>query len=131
MRRFLPNQDPFSSASDMATSDGIVGVVGNVNYLGLTVDTGPAYYMPFAQNYSTRMYLAVRSSGDAGPLSELLRREIHSIDPGVTLAQIATMEQSLALSVSRPRFDTMLLAVFAGIALLLAAVGITGSSLIR
>ena len=127
VRRFLPNQDPFSRRIGYGDKwMRIVGVVGNVNYLGLTVDTGPAYYMPFAQNYSTRMYLTVRSSGDAGPLSEVLRREIHSIDPGVTLAQIATMEQSLALSVSRPRFDTMLLALFAGIALLLAAVGIYG-----
>ena len=104
----------------------IVGVVGNVKYLGLTVDTDPAYYMPFAQAYGPRMFLAVRSSGDAARLAEALRREIQSIDPGVTLAQIGTMEQALALSVSQPRFDTMLLALFAGIALLLAAVGIYG-----
>jgi putative ABC transport system permease protein len=51
---------------------------------------------------------------------------IQSIDPGVTLAQIGTMDQALALSVSQPRFDAALLALFAGIALLLAAVGIYG-----
>ena len=45
----------------------IVGVVGNVKYLGLTVDTDPAYYMPFAQTYGPRMFLVVRSSGDAAP----------------------------------------------------------------
>ena len=92
----------------------------------MTVDTDPAYYMPFAQTYGQRMYLAVRSSGDAARLAAELRRNIQSIDPGVTLAQIGTMEQALALSVSQPRFDTMLLALFAGIALLLAAVGIYG-----
>ena len=127
VRRFLPNQDPLSRRIGYGGKwMQIVGVVGNVNYLGLTVDTDPAYYMPFAQNYNTRMFLTVRSSGDAAPLAEALRREIQSIDPGVTLAQISTMEQALALSVSQPRFDTMLLALFAAIALLLAAVGIYG-----
>ncbi len=104
----------------------IVGVVGNVKYLGLTVDTDPAYYIPFAQGYGPRMFLAVRSSGAAARLVGLLRQEIQSIDPGVTLAQTGTMEQALRLSISQPRFDTMLLGLFAGIALLLAAVGIYG-----
>ncbi|MGA2596641.1 MAG: ABC transporter permease [Bryobacteraceae bacterium] len=104
----------------------IVGVVGNVKYLGLTVDTDPAYYMPFAQSYGPRTTLIVRSSGDAAKLAEPLRRGIQSLDPGVTLAQIGTMEQAMATSVSQPRFDTMLLALFAAIALLLAAVGIYG-----
>jgi putative ABC transport system permease protein len=72
------------------------------------------------------MFLVVRSSGDAASLAETLRRAIQSIDPGITLAEIGTMEQALTLSVSQPRFNTMLLALFAGIALLLAAVGIYG-----
>jgi putative ABC transport system permease protein len=104
----------------------IVGVVGNVKYLGLTVDTDPAYYLPFAQSYGPMMFLAIRTSADAAGLSATLRREIQSIDPGVTLAQTGTMEQALTLSVSEPRFDTMLLGLFAAIALLLAAVGIYG-----
>ncbi len=104
----------------------IVGVVGNVKYLGLTVDTDPALYIPFAQSYSPQMFIAVRSTGDAGALTAALRQDIQSIDPGVTLAQNGTMEQALDLSVSQPRFDTMLLSSFAGIALLLAAVGIYG-----
>jgi predicted permease len=108
----------------------IVGVVGNVKYLGLTVDADPAYYLPFAQSYVPRMFLVVRSApsdvADAGSVAEALRRDIQSIDPGLTLAQIRTMEQELALSVSQPRFDSMLLGLFAGIAMLLAAVGIYG-----
>jgi putative ABC transport system permease protein len=132
VRRFFPNQEALGKRIQQSeTGYGnrwmeIVGVVGNVKYLGLTVDTDPAYYMPFAQMYGSRMFLAVRSPGDAALLTEALRREIQSIDPGVTLAQIGTMEQALALSVSQPRFDTMLLALFAGIALVLAVVGIYG-----
>jgi putative ABC transport system permease protein len=132
VRRFLNNQQPIGKRIRQSGPGfgnnwlEIVGVVGNVKYLGLTVDTDPAYYMPFAQNYGARMFLVVRSSGDATRLAPALRREIQSIDPGITLAQVSTMQQALQVSVSQPRFDTMLLALFAGIALLLAAVGIYG-----
>ena len=131
-RSFFPNQRVLGKRIRESGPDlgnpwmEIVGVVGNVKYLGLTVDTDPAYYMPFAQTYGPRTTLVVSSSGDAASLAEPLRREIQSIDPGVTLAQIGTMEQAMATSVSQPRFDTMLLALFAAIALLLAAVGIYG-----
>jgi putative ABC transport system permease protein len=104
----------------------VVGVVGNVKYLGLTTDTDPACYLPFAQNYGRRMFLVVRASGDAALLAETLRQRIQALDATVALAQIKTMEQTLDRSVSRPRFNTVLLALFAGIALLLAAVGIYG-----
>jgi putative ABC transport system permease protein len=132
VRRFFPNQEAVGKRIRQSGPGfgnkwlEIVGVVGNVKYLGLTVDTDPAYYMPFAQAYGPRIFLAVRSSGDAARLAGPLRREIQAIDPDVTLAQIGTMEQALTMSVSQPRFDTMLLALFAGIALLLAAVGIYG-----
>jgi putative ABC transport system permease protein len=132
VHRFFANQEPLGQRikqSGPGYGDkwmDIVGVVGNVKYLGLTVDTDPALYMPFAQSYGPLMFLVVRSSGDAAGLAGPLRNDIQSIDPGVTLAQIGTMEQALDLSVSQPRFNTMLLSLFAGIALLLAAVGIYG-----
>jgi putative ABC transport system permease protein len=132
VHRFFANQEPLGQRikqSGPGYGDkwmDIVGVVGNVKYLGLTVDTDPALYIPFAQSYGPLMFLVVRSSGDAAELAAPLRQDIQSIDPGVTLAQISTMEQALDLSVSQPRFDTMLLSLFAGMALLLAAVGIYG-----
>jgi predicted permease len=131
-RQFFPNQDAVGkrirqSGEGMGNSWlEIVGVVGNVKYLGLAVDTDPAYYMPFAQTYGQRMFLAVRSSGEATQLAAALRQNIQAIDPGVTLSLVSTMEEALNLSVSQPRFDTLLLALFAGISLLLAAVGIYG-----
>jgi putative ABC transport system permease protein len=131
-RRFFPNKEAIGKRIGQSGPGmgnpwmEIVGIVGNVKYLGLTVDTDPAYYMPFAQSYGPRMFLAVRTSGDAAAIETALRREIQSIDPGLTLAQAGTMEQALKLSVSQPRFDTMLLSLFAGIALLLAAVGVYG-----
>lgn len=131
-RRFFPSQQAVGKRIKRSGPDlhnkwmEIVGVVGNVKYLCLTVETDPAYYMPFAQTYGPRMFLAVRSSGDAARLAAALRQNVQSVDPGATLAEIGTMEQAVALSVSEARFDTMLLGLFAGIALLLAAVGIYG-----
>jgi putative ABC transport system permease protein len=127
VRRFMRNREALGKRIKYGdTWMEIVGVAGNVKYLGLTVDTDPAYYMPFEQLYFQQMYLAVRAPGGAAGVAAALTREIQSIDRGATLAQILTMEQSLALSVSQPRFNTMLLVLFAGIALLLAAVGIYG-----
>jgi putative ABC transport system permease protein len=132
VRRFFPNQEAVGKRIKQSGPEldnkwmQVVGVVGNVKYLGLTVDTDPAYYMPFAQTYGPRMFLVVRFAGDATLLAAALQRDIQSIDPGVTLAQLGTMEQALTQSVSQPRFDTMLLGLFAEIALLLAAVGIYG-----
>lgn len=131
-RRFSPNQEAIGKRIKQSGPEihnkwmEIVGMVGNVKYLGLTLDTDPAYYMPFAQTYSPRMFLAVRSSSDAARVAATLRRDIQAIDPAINLAELGTMDQDLALSISQPCFDTMLLALFAGIALLLAAVGIYG-----
>jgi putative ABC transport system permease protein len=127
VRRFMPNEEPIGKRirHDDKWKE-IVGVVGNVKYLGLMVDTDPAYYIPFGQNYSPKMFLTISSPGDAGTLARVLRREIRAIDAGVALAVVQTMEESLAQSLSQPRFNTMLLALFAGIALSLAAVGTYG-----
>jgi putative ABC transport system permease protein len=128
-RQFLPNQEALGKRIKYRWSKTwmeIVGVIGNVKFLGLAVDTDPAFYTPTFQDFYPQMYLAVRASGDASRLAAPLRQVIQSVDPGVTLAQIGTMEEALDVSVSQPRFNAMLLALFAGIALLLAAVGIYG-----
>jgi putative ABC transport system permease protein len=101
-RRFFPNQQALGKRIRQSGPGfgnkwmEIIGIVGNVKYLGLTVDTDPAYYMAFAQAYGPRMFLALRSSGDAARLAAPLRQEIQAIDPGVTLAQIGTLEHHAA-----------------------------------
>ena len=88
-RRFFPNQDAVGKRIRQSGPEfgnpwmEIVGVVGNVKYLGLTVDTDPAYYMPFAQGYGPQMFLAVRTSGDAAPLAERLRRKFNPSTPAL------------------------------------------------
>jgi len=131
-RRFFPHQEALGKHVGYCCDGSntlwmeVVGIVGDVKYLGLSTDADPAYYMSFAQSYGPRSFFLVRTSGDAALIADALRKEIQSIDMGVTLAQVGTLRQAMDTSVSQPRFDTMLLLLFAGIALLLAAVGVYG-----
>jgi putative ABC transport system permease protein len=126
-RRFLGSRDPIGVGLDYSGEwREIVGVVADVKYMGLQRDTDSAYYLPHAQDYTPRINLVVRTSGDAAAIAQSLRRELQAVDPGVTFDQVSTMEQSLASSIAQPRFDVMLLSVFAALALALAAIGIYG-----
>jgi putative ABC transport system permease protein len=131
-QRFLPGENPLGKRikqSGPGFGDHwmqIVGVVGNVKFLGLAADTEAAYYMPHAQSGGSRLFLVVRAKGDAAAFAGPIRSAVQSIDPEVTLAQTSTMEEALDQSITLPRFDAALLALFAGIALALAAVGIYG-----
>ncbi len=126
-RRFFPNEQALGKRVGYGgVFREIVGIVDDVKYLGVTLDTAAAYYTPLSQEYGSRMFLVVRTAGDASGIAGELRREIQGVDPGVTLAQVETMEQALERSVARPRFDTTLLALFSGIALALAAAGVYG-----
>jgi putative ABC transport system permease protein len=104
----------------------IVGVVGNTRYLGLSNAFDAAYYQPVAQSGSQKQFLVVRSAVAAASLAPLLRREVQSIDHDVVVSAVATLEQALSDSVAQPRFRTLLLAAFAAVAVLLAAIGIYG-----
>jgi predicted permease len=104
----------------------IIGVVGDVKYLGLDRDSGAVFYelsfrIPFRD-----MWLLVRTQGEAQPLAAAVRREIHSLDPNVPVDRVGTMAQALADSVTLPRFRSLLMGVFAASALLLSSIGIYG-----
>jgi putative ABC transport system permease protein len=129
-RHFFPGQDPIGRRIKQSAPDDpymeIVGVVGDVKYTGLQKETDAAHYIPYRQNYGRQMFLVVRSTLGAAGLAPVLRRQIQSIDPGVTLNAVSTMHQALDTDFAQPRFNTILLVLFAGIALLLAAVGLYG-----
>ncbi|MGI8741267.1 MAG: ADOP family duplicated permease [Bryobacteraceae bacterium] len=129
-RNFLGGRDPVGGHMKASgTPDNplleIVGVAGDVKYTGLEKDSAAAYYLPYTQNYAQRMYLIVRSP-IAPNLAPEVRRAIRIIDREVAVTEIGTLQQAMFQSVSEPRFRTVLIAAFAGLALLLSAIGIYG-----
>src|SRR5438477_4363484 len=104
----------------------IVGIVGSIRHRRLDLDPQPEYYVPQAQFPVRSMVLAVRSGQDPRTLTSAIRREIQSIDPDQPIANVRTLQAVTADSIAPRRMSVTLLGVFAGIALLLAGVGIYG-----
>lgn len=104
----------------------IVGIVRSIRHRALDVDPQPEYYRPLAQHAESNMILAVRSSQDPRSLASAVRREIQSIDPDQPIANVRTLEAVTADSLAPRRVSMVLLGAFAGIALLLASIGIYG-----
>ncbi len=136
-KEFWPNQDPIGKHIDLYFFPGlqreVVGVVGDVKLDALD-QTRPtqALYMPLAQVSAGRgedwhsfgMSLAVRTNIDPLSAVSAVANSVHEVDSGVPLLNIKTMDDSVSESLSSQRFTMLLLSAFAGLALLLAAVGI-------
>ena len=104
----------------------IVGIVADIKQNSLNDESTPAIYLPFTQEIMPWQTLVVRTKSDPLRLAALVRHEIAALDPEQPVARVATLDQLLEASTSQPRFRTFLLGSFAGIALLLSAVGIYG-----
>src|SRR4030095_15820573 len=83
-------------------------------------------YWPHAELAYSQMTLAIRTKGDAASFAPVVRELVSRLDPNQPISDVATMEQLLAVSVSRSKFNTTLLVIFAIVALVMAAVGIYG-----
>jgi putative ABC transport system permease protein len=105
----------------------IVGVVGDIKYSGLAKKVEPEIYRPFLQAPARDMSLVVRTAvQDPTTLAASLRQSVASIDAMVPVSQVRTLDQMLSTSVATPRVTTMILTLFAAVALTLAAIGIYG-----
>jgi putative ABC transport system permease protein len=104
----------------------VVGVVGDIKRKGLTADADPQYYLPYAQSIITNPYLVVRTIGDPSSMEGAINAVIHEFDKSVPVYQVAPMEDYLSKSAAQPRFQALLLTGFAGIALVLVAIGLYG-----
>jgi putative ABC transport system permease protein len=133
-RRFFPNEDPLGKTIRLETGDTprrtIVGVIADAKGPNLTGAPGTELFVPLHQNYgactSNDMRLAVNSSVAPGGLAAAIRNQISSLDGDQPVTDIATMEERVSRALSPDRFSSLLLGLFAGVALLLAAVGIYG-----
>jgi predicted permease len=127
-QRFWSHDDPIGKHLwfDPKKPFTIVGVVGVVKQYGLEADTKIALYFPHQQHPGNDLYLAARTSSDPAGLSAAVVQEIHTVDPGVVVYDIRTMQDRLHDSLARQRFSSTMLAAFAAFAMLLAAVGLYG-----
>ncbi|MEK6323115.1 MAG: FtsX-like permease family protein [Acidobacteriota bacterium] len=130
--RYFPGEDPIGKKIAIEMSDNpvpseIVGIVADAKYQGLDREPSRAMaYWPHPELARSSMTLIVRAESDPLALSSALRREVQAIDKDQPIADVRTMEQLVTDSIARTRFSAFLLAVFAAVALALAAVGIYG-----
>jgi putative ABC transport system permease protein len=104
----------------------IVGVVGGVRHAQLEREPGPAVYLPFAQFPGFSSTLFVRTHTDPMALTEGIRRAIHALSADTAVGPVRTIEQIRSDALASPRLTTLLLGLFAGLALLIAATGLSG-----
>ncbi len=130
-RRYWPDEDPIGNSLKFGNYPQarwltIVGVVGDIKSDGFDAPTAPHIYVPVRQHPDHSSVVYLRSGGNAEALGESIRHEVQSIDPNIPVFSIRTIDEIIARSMAERRFALELLGIFAGIALLLAAVGIYG-----
>jgi len=134
--KFFSNQDPVGKFLKIGAGEGparekyktreIVGVVGDLRTANLEKDPTPTYYVPLSQLMFGPPTLVVRTAGEPMALAAEIGKVLRSMDPEASLYNARTLTDYLALDLGRARFQTVLLGLFAGIALLLTAVGLYG-----
>jgi putative ABC transport system permease protein len=129
-KKHFPNGDAVGKRIAVSWTDGIVdeivGVVGDIKEGALDKDPEPAIYWTHPREPYSGMAIVVRTASDALRFSSGVQKEIRALDPQQPVADVRTMEQVISKSIARPRFNTLLLAIFAGVALVLASVGLYG-----
>jgi putative ABC transport system permease protein len=134
-RAFFPNEDPVGKYigfdRDPKTKQQrwreIVGVVGAVRHLSaLKEDTKGQVYLPYQQSPTPYMSVAIRTQADPLLMANTARRVVADVDPQQPIYEVRTMDDLLGEFVAQPRFNMILFAIFAGLALVLASVGIYG-----
>jgi putative ABC transport system permease protein len=130
--KHFPDEDPLGKriGSNPSGPDAnwreIVGIVGDVKQFGLDQESRTTMYLPHSQVPSRFMTITVRASGDLTSVAGDVRAQIAGIDKDLGVSNIRTIEELRETSVAPQRFTLLLLLIFAGAAVLLAAVGIYG-----
>jgi len=127
--RCWPNEDPLGKRIRYNSADPwgeVVGVVEDVKFDGLHLDATPHLFEPYQQNAWSFLFVTIRSPLDKNTLLAAVRREVKALDPNLPVSNVRTMEEVVAQSLAARRFVLLLFSFFAGLALLLATVGIYG-----
>ncbi len=126
VQQTFPNEEPLGKRLVMTFGNRpfeIIGIVGDVRHGSLANAGLPTMYMPSLE-WGENVVLRARS--DSATLATAVRRELATIDPNQPIARVRTMDEWLSRAVAGPRYRTSLFVLFAGLALLLSAVGIYG-----
>jgi putative ABC transport system permease protein len=129
VRRYWPGVDPIGRRLRPGRSQvwqTVVGVAADVHHLSLDADPNPMVYYPYQGGWNP-MSIGVRYDGDVSAIAKDIRNAAHAIDPQLPVGTIRRVDELVARSLGERRFNASLLVVFAGIALLLAAVGLYGA----
>lgn len=129
-RRHWPNEDPIGKRIKISWNDTredeIIGVVGDVRHAGLDTEPRAMNYWPYRRFSYPSMTLATKTSGDPTSSVNAIASIVRNLDPLLAISDVRTMEQVVDDSVAQRRVTMLMLAIFAGAALVLAAVGIYG-----
>jgi putative ABC transport system permease protein len=133
VRQYFPTEDPLGKRIRWASDREIhwitiVGVVGDVKHFGLDLPELPALYSPYPQTspWKRWMTLVARTQFAPAVMAQVVKEQIWKVDSQLPVTKVQTMDEVAAASFSARRFNMLLLAIFAGLALALAAVGIYG-----
>jgi putative ABC transport system permease protein len=131
VRQYFPNEDPLGKRLTISMNDPnvpteIIGVVADIKIVDLATPARPSTYWPHPQLAYSGMTLTVRTGADPRSFETLVEREVHQIDKDEPVSDVRTMEGWVSRSLAQSRFNSVVLAVFAGLAIVLAALGIYG-----
>ena len=126
-RRYWPGQDPLGRRLRIGdTWREVVGVARDAKYRQLDEEVEPLIYLPLFQHYQRMVTVVLRTAGDPGAAWPSLERAFADVDPNLAVFQVRTLEDHVASSFFAQRIAALLLAVFGGLALFLAALGLYG-----
>lgn len=130
-KRYWPGEEPVGKAISVSVGQykgrrEVVGVVSNVRREALSAEPRPEMYVPYAQHPERYVYMVVRARENPLGLAQTVRSEVLAVDKDQPVTKVRTMTQVVSDSESRRRFNLLLMCLFAGLALVLALVGIYG-----
>ncbi len=130
-KKYWPNADPLGTRAAVwqggfHTGATVIGIVGDVRYGTIDSLPLPDSYMSYNQSPRSRMMIFVRTKEDPLTLAGPARRIVHNLSPNYPAYDIRTMSSRIAAATTQARLSAMLLALFAGVALVLAGIGIYG-----
>jgi putative ABC transport system permease protein len=130
-RENFPGQDPIGQRVTINMKDDnqpseVIGIVGDNKHKSLDTEVEPMAFWPHAELVYSSMTLTIRTQGDSTSIAGVARNVIHQMDPEQPIGEVITMNGLMARSVAKSTFNSMLLGIFSGVALVMAAVGIYG-----